>query len=414
MNTPLTLVDVLAQLRRRWTVVAGGAVIGLLVGIAAGTPNPSAVVVVLAAIVGAAAGFFAAFTLVKLHPRVTKVDDIRRVTGLPVIAQLPAAVIDPDLGPEGYDDRASTRRMRTTLREAVMNTRSLAGGDLPRRLVLARTDTVSEASGVDGGLARALVESGFATAVLDTDLENRLESRPSSVDQSPLGEDAPRTAPAGYVREPVPDRVIAARPADRLARVDELLGVLGDRYDVTVAGAASDSQPVPLRALAPAADAVIIVARSNRTTVESLLAMYGELLGMGVEPIGVILTGVAARHRVLLRSTWTASDFRAGVVATDSPARDDDVAEPPAPATSEAAVQAPTPSRRSPKAPTSPVVVTPLLFDDEDDDLDLGMPRLAGFSIADLVERAGSGDGSSGGTTARSLTRPLDSSEKDS
>jgi hypothetical protein len=346
--SPLTSFDVLAQMRRRWTIVVGGALVGLLVGISVGTPSPSAALLGSAALVGTAVGFGVAFVLVKLHPRVTTVADIRRVTGLPVVAQLPTTAIDAD----DLDDRPLSRRMRTTLREGVMNAQILAGGLPPARIVLARTDSVTEAGGVDGGIARALVESGRVTALVHTDFESRINARPSTVMPTPLDEEAPRLDAGGYEREPVPERVTAARAHDRLARVEELLVSLGERYDVTVAQAASNSQPLALRDIAPTADVVLLVARSNRTTVESLLAVYGELLSVGVSPLGVIMTGVAARHRVLLRNTWAPGDFRSSGGAS-----------------------------RTTAVASAPVVGVPAT---------LSVPP-AGFSIADLVSRSSGG-----------------------
>lgn len=301
-----------------------------------------ALVVFAAALVLAAA---TALVWRHLHPRVVTPADIRRITGLPVVAQLPAAA----LGTDDLDDRPASRRMRTALREAIMNTVALSGGALPARIVVARTDSVAEAAGVDGGLARALAESGHAAALVETDLDSRMLSQPSDISESPLDGDSPRRDAGGYEREPVPDRVASARPAERLARVDALLSGLGDRYDVTVAQAASDSHPVPLRSLAPVADVVLIVARSGRTTVEALLALQAELLSVGVRPLGVVLTGTASRHRVLLRSTWGPEDFRSAAAA-DPAAR----------------------NRVSDPAP-APFAVT----------------RTAGFSIADLAAAAG-------------------------
>jgi hypothetical protein len=318
--------DLVAQLRSKWAIVVAGGLLGLVVGVivspvGGGVAGQDAaryvslLILLVAALAGLVVGFVVGLVLTYLQPRVTTADDVRRVTGLPVLAQLPAYIVDAD----DFDERATSRRMRTSLREAVMNTRSLAGGVLPKRLVVARTDSAAESSGVDGGLARALVESGFVPALVQTDFESRLLVRPSTVDfgTTSIGDEGEIERPdaAGYQRVPVPDRVASARPADRTEEVDDLLDLLGDRYDVTVAQAASNSFPVPLRGIAPVADAVLLVVRSNRTTVEGLLSLYGELLSLGVAPLGVVMTGVAARHRVLLRQTWVPSDFRESAAA---------------------------------------------------------------------------------------------------
>lgn len=354
--------DLVAQLRSRWAVVAAGALLGLVAGVAAqqvggsmaggsAAPFVSLVILLVGVFAGLVVGFFAGLVLVHLQPRVTTADDVRRVTGLPVLAQLPATAIDAD----DLEDRVSSRRMRTSLREAVMNTRSLAGGELPRRLVIARTDSAVEAGGVDAGLARALVESGFVPALVQTDVESRIAIRASTVDfttDALAGEGTSRPDAGGYQQIPVPDRVASSLPRLREAEVDGLLELLGERYDVSVAQAASNSFPVPLRGLAPVADAVLLVVRSNHTTVESLLALYGELLSLGVEPLGVVMTAVAPRHRVLLRRTWVPSDFR-------DPAG---------------------PSAGTSKADASPSEATPTAV--------LPAPSRSGFSIADLAALA--------------------------
>jgi hypothetical protein len=154
-----------------------------------------------------------------------------------------------------------------------------------------------------------------------------------------------------------------------------------------VVQAAGESLPLAVRDVAPVADGVLVVVRSNRTTVESLLALYGELLSLGVQPLGVLLTGVATRHRVLLRSTWGVTDFREAPrpPATGDVGPAEAVA---APFSAEAPASVP--------AAADVVVADHVDADDADDfdDLDdeVPAPRTAGFSIADLVARAAQTD----------------------
>lgn len=381
MTAPLPLFDVVAQLRRRWVIVAAGVLVGLVVGVAAGSPSPSGLQLGLGAAVGAVVGIVAGLVVVHLQPRVTTVADVRRVTGLPVVGQLPARSVGADW--DVLDERPASRRLRTSFRETVMNTRGLAGGRLPQRLLLARTDSAADTFGVDAGIARALAEGGSATALLDSDLESRILADPGTASDSRLDESA-RHGAFGYVQLAVPARVAGARPQDRLAEVDTHLAQLGDRYDVTVVQAAGESLPLAVRDVAPVADGVLVVVRSNRTTVEALLALYGELLSLGVQPLGVLLTGVATRHRVLLRSTWGVTDFRE---APRPPATGDvGPAE---------AVAAPFSAEAPASVPAAAdVVVADHVDADDFDDLDDEVPasRTAGFSIADLVARAAQTD----------------------
>ena len=307
MTRRVALADAVAQLGRRWILVAASALLALVAGVALVealdgrddrglTPIGALVILFAFLLAGGALGLAAGIVLTRLEPRVTTADDVRRVTGLPVVAQLPRGVVDAD----DLAIRPTSSRMRSALREAVMNVRSLAGGELPSRLVLARADDVGEVSGVDGGYARALLESGFRPALVQADIESQLLARPSTVRDTALDAAAYPDA-AGYQRVPVPDLVASARPERLLGQVESLFGSLGERYDAVVTLVASNSHPLPLRAVAPLADAVVIVVRSNRTTVEDLLAMHGELVGMGVEPLGVLMTSVAGRHRIAVQ-----------------------------------------------------------------------------------------------------------------
>ncbi|KQQ27411.1 archaellin/type IV pilin N-terminal domain-containing protein [Frondihabitans sp. Leaf304] len=316
MTRRVALADAVAQLGRRWILVAASALLALVAGVALVealdgrddrglTPIGALVILFAFLLAGGALGLAAGIVLTRLEPRVTTADDVRRVTGLPVVAQLPRGVVDAD----DLAIRPTSSRMRSALREAVMNVRSLAGGELPSRLVLARADDVGEVSGVDGGYARALLESGFRPALVQADIESQLLARPSTVRDTALDAAAYPDA-AGYQRVPVPDLVASARPERLLGQVESLFGSLGERYDAVVTLVASNSHPLPLRAVAPLADAVVIVVRSNRTTVEDLLAMHGELVGMGVEPLGVLMTSVAGRHRIAVRRDWAATDIR--------------------------------------------------------------------------------------------------------
>ncbi|GAA4683638.1 hypothetical protein [Frondihabitans cladoniiphilus] len=356
--------DVVVQLGRRWFVVLGGAVAGLVVatvlvdilpGLRSASYSERLAVVGVLVLLGVAGGFFFAIALLSLRPVVTTVDDVRRVTGLPVVAQVPSLRLDgDDFELQTEDARGAAHRLQAALREAVLNTRALNGGSVPRRLVVARTDTVAESAGVDGGLARALVDSGLVTGILHSDFDSRMVSRPSTLEDLPYAR-GQWSDGAGYQHLPVPTGVSSSSRADRLAAVDLHLDGLGDRYDVVVAQASTASLPLDLRSIAPVADAVLLVVASNRTSEEALLALQAELLSLDVAPLGVVMTAVAPRHFRLLRNTWAVSDFRA---------------------------QKKTAVR--PTAPSSPVApsVSPAASEEQ------AAPRRSGFSIADLARMA--------------------------
>jgi len=270
--------------------------------------GPSTLVLgLLGLLVGLGVGIALAIVLARTRPRVSTVDDVRRATGLPVVGQLPAVVRRSD-DPDGRGASASTR---TALRETVQNVRALRGGGLPQVLLLARTDTVSEAAGVDGGLARAVVELGSTCALLQSDFDTRTASRPSTVPVDALPE-VTEADVAGYDRVPVPDVVEASTRSFVRSGVEEFFGELRGTYDVTVVQSASDSQPFALRTVTGESDEVVLVVRAGATRLESLRSLTAELMSLDVEPVGVVLVGVPRWRRVLLRATWRDEDFRRG------------------------------------------------------------------------------------------------------
>ncbi|TDT65499.1 Wzz/FepE/Etk N-terminal domain-containing protein [Frigoribacterium sp. PhB116] len=268
--------------------------------------GPSTVVLgLLGLLVGLGIGVALAIVLARTRPRVSTVDDVRRATGLPVVGQLPAVVRSSD-DPDGRGASAATR---TALRETVQNLRALRGGELPRVLLLARTDTVSEAAGVDGGLARAVVELGSTCALLQSDFDTRTVSRPSTVPDDALPEMTEADL-AGYDRVPVPDVVGASTRSFVRSGVERFFADLRGTYDVTVVQSASDSHPFALRTVTAESDEVVLVVRAGATRLESLRSLTAELMSLDVEPIGVVLAGVPRWRRVLLRATWRDEDFR--------------------------------------------------------------------------------------------------------
>lgn len=274
--------------------VVGGVVGAVLAGLAPRTGG---------AVLGGVVGLVTALLLVGSGRRVTGVRDVRRATGLPVVGQLPASVRRASRrGGRGLDAEA-----RTALRETVQNIRELSGDRLPQVLLLARSDRAAEAVGVDAGLARAAVELGATCALVHADPEAHDLARSATDTDLAL----PRTVvgdPTGYDRVPVPDVVTAS--ALRFARtgVDRFFADLRSTYELTVLQVASDSVPTPLRTVLPESDAVVLVAHAGRTGLGELRALVGELQSHGVRPLGVVLTGVPSRRRVLLRPTWAAVD----------------------------------------------------------------------------------------------------------
>jgi capsular polysaccharide biosynthesis protein len=254
---------------------------------------------------GLAVGLAAALVLARARPTVDTVDDVRRLTGLPVVGQLPGTLRHDDSGTD-----ASSARTRTALREVVQNTRTLCGGSSPSTLLLARTDAVREAMGVDGGLARAVVELGATCALVQSDFDARTLARPSTVPDGAVPEEVEGDR-HGYDRVPVPDGVVASSRRHVRSGTHAFFTALREDYDVAVVQASSESHPLSLRSVTAEADGVLLVVRSGVTTVESLRSLSAELLSLDVEPVGVVMTGVPPWRRVLVRATWLDDDVRA-------------------------------------------------------------------------------------------------------
>lgn len=288
-------------LPRRAALVVVLALLGGTVGATTAELAPRAAGLVL----GLALGVVAALLVVRAPGslRVHGVADVRRATGLPVVGQLPSSVRRAARpGTTGLDASA-----RTALRETVQNLRVLDGGHLPRVLLLARGERATDSVGVDAGLARAAVELGGTCALVHADPEAHDLAR-SATDTDLALPRHTASDPSGYDRVPVPDVVTASALRFVRTGVDRFFEDLRATYQLTVLQVASDSAPAPLRTVLPEADAVVLVARSGRTRVDVLQALVGELQSHGVEPLGVVLTGVPPRRRVLLRPTWTDAD----------------------------------------------------------------------------------------------------------
>lgn len=290
---------------------AGGQTVALDLSSPASVPTtpdePGLVLTVLSGLLaGLAVGLAAALVLARARPTVDTVDDVRRLTGLPVVGQLPGTLRHDDDSGRG----ASSARTRTALREVVQNTRALCGGSSPSTLLLARTDSVREAVGVDGGLARAVVELGATCALVQSDFDARTLARPSTVPDGAVPEEVEGDR-HGYDRVPVPDGVVASSRHHVRTGTQAFFTALREDYDVAVVQASSESHPLSLRSVTAEADGVLLVVRSGVTTVESLRSLSAELLSLDVEPVGVVMTGVPPWRRVLVRATWLDGDVRA-------------------------------------------------------------------------------------------------------
>ncbi|WP_209560900.1 hypothetical protein [Frigoribacterium sp. PvP032] len=311
------------ELTAWWPFLIGSAVVGAAVGsgLVLGASrsveaSPVAVVVagVLGALVGVLTGLVPSWAGLSRRPRVSTASDVRRLTGLPVVGVLP-----PLRRRDDTSGRGSTGRQRAAARDALAAVAELRGGVAPRRLLLVRPDDSAGVlgsagvAGVDGALARAARAAGYHTAILEGDFDSRALSRPSTVHEDVLPE-ARSLDGAGCEHVPVPLDVAAAVLGGDTSVVSRFLDEVSSGVDLVVALASEKSRPVPARALSAHADAVLLVVGEGRTTQGQLSLMHAQLLGRGVEPLGVLLCGSPLPRRRDPRAGWRAADHRAPVL----------------------------------------------------------------------------------------------------
>lgn len=237
--------------------------------------------------------------------RVLTVDDVRRATDLPVVGQLPGGLARASRRGTGHDPAT-----RAAFRETVLAVKALSGGRLPGVLVLAGPHRASGTLGVAPGLAGAVVELGSPAALVHADRDDPSLARRGDDDVDLALPPVGGPDPAGFGHVPVPDVVAAGTRRLGGDGVRGFVADLREAYAVVVVPASPDSRPLPLRAVLSEADAVVVVARAGRTTQEELRALVAEACGHGAPCVGVVLTGVSARRRVLLHRTWTSEDVR--------------------------------------------------------------------------------------------------------
>jgi capsular polysaccharide biosynthesis protein len=292
------------QLENHGTIAAG--TIALVPQVAATPPAAPAspdprVVLGLGLVAGFVLAALAALLLERLRPTVRTVEDVRRVTGLPVVAVLPRS--------GGTDDDAAL--------DAATNLRTLTRGHLPPVLMLAAAGERSSRSAAHLPIADGLAQTGRRVALLasSTDPLDRLGVQDPAT-AAGLTELLSGTASVEAVLVPVPDRgydVVApgdpahAPDAFELERTAVVaLAPLVASRDVVVLQASSKSAPLDLSVAGRIARSALVVV-SRDTRVRDLLGLLAELRALEIVPLGVVLT--ESRVRPDLQSTWSDGDF---------------------------------------------------------------------------------------------------------
>lgn len=254
-------------------------------------------------VVGLVVAVSLALLLEKLNTTVKAAADLERLPGLPVLASVvrdrgwrsSTPIVRDD--PQGARGEAY-RQLRTNLQFAAVDVRP--------KVILVTSALASEGkSSVAGNLALALSQVGARVCLVDGDMR-----RPSVANYFGLVGDAGLSTvligratidevlqPAGDVWA-ITSGTLPPNPAELLssARFRDLLRDVASRFDTVVI----DSPPVLPAAdaavLAAAADAVLLVVRSGKTTFNQLAQTVDSLNKVGARILGAVLNRVQPKE----------------------------------------------------------------------------------------------------------------------
>lgn len=258
--------------------------------------SPQVVVLLgLGLFAGLAVGGILVAVLGQFDPRVRSVRDVRRLSGLPVVAQLPPAATRPG--------RASSASVESAARTLLVNERLLTGDRHPRLVVLVPAGRMPERvlRGAATTIARAAVSAGRTAVVVSADAPQpgRLRAALDGLrGRLPLR----RAEPVAI------DTVSLPSPLDteRGTELPRLVAAAVAHHDVVVLVADARADVFAFPRLTGAE--VMVVADRRRTTRAWLVDTVTSLEFAGTRALGVLFVDVGLRGRVDLPATWTEAD----------------------------------------------------------------------------------------------------------
>lgn len=264
---------------------------------------------------GLALGLIAAILWAKWDTTIRSVALIRRISGLPVIGELPRSpLFGRPTGARGQE------KARTAFRDIQLTIRQTNAGRVPDILLLAPASQSAGGFSVRRGFAYSLAQTGREVLLVETDVDRR--SSISGSTTAGLAEVLAGTHSLSDVIGPV-DEVggywvlgAGARdavPKEYLAeqRMPQVAKALVAKADVTVIQTTSVTRPASLQLVGPYVDGVVVLVRFGRTRIADLAHMLAQLRLIGLRPLGVVLVGVPALWRSDLAATWLPEDFAA-------------------------------------------------------------------------------------------------------
>ncbi|MBH0052877.1 hypothetical protein I6E74_01680 [Salinibacterium sp. SWN139] len=271
------------------------------------------VILGLGLISGLAAGAVLALILARFDHRMRQPSDVRRVTGLPVLAAVPRG---HRRARGNSADAEST--VDAAYAEAFARITQANGGAVPRILLLAPAGDAANHASISLGVVAAVAATGRQALFV--------EAHPSSGDDNALASFAGTTGLAELLNESttLPE---VTRPLDGSealfvsAGVAETTEVAADktlrsvltrlisRADVVLTQATSETRPLSIPLIAPFVEVAIVVVRYNHSSEAELAQTVSQLRIAGIRPLGVVLTDVPNARHFELMATWTPDDF---------------------------------------------------------------------------------------------------------
>ena len=252
----------------------------------------------VAGLLGLALGFGAALLRENLTTRIETADDLARVTGLPVFAEIPAESAIAKL--RSPDDLMRNPRLRIVA-EALRDLRTnlLFSDDSIRSLVITSPDGSHGKTTVSFGLAATLARAGTPTLLVDGDLRRGRIAQLLGIERTPglmdvLLEEVPIEdaihATSLETLDVLPGGRRAGDPGELLTvEFTTILSKLEKQYEAVII----DSTPVlPIsdaRVMARYADATILVARAGHARRRQVRSAIEKLQLISVEPAAVVL-----------------------------------------------------------------------------------------------------------------------------
>jgi capsular polysaccharide biosynthesis protein len=270
---------------------------------------------------GAAIGLIAAIIWARLDSGIRSAGQVRRLSGLPVVGELPALA-----GPFSKGKRR-LERAESSFREAQLTIRQANAAVMPDFLVLLPASNSARAAGVRTGLARAFAATGRSVVLLESEFATTMPGNPglaevlsgvSDVAETirPIEGEQYNTIGAGD-----PENVPKEYEAEQRIRGAVRAIVAG--WDVALVQVTSTTRPVSLELVAPYADGVVVLVRYARSREQDLSHVLSRLRIMGIRPLGIIMTEVPSYRRSDLAAGWLPGDFneepRSPVISREEP-----------------------------------------------------------------------------------------------